>query len=83
MATGYAVHQTGMHITSVIGLVLGLSTICVTLLYLSIYWYHKVRRDKEEILEVGRERFVKDNTARNIVNAFERSRPAGVRDSAF
>jgi hypothetical protein len=81
--TGYAFDKLGMHIASVIGLVLALSTVCVTMLYLSICWFHKRRRDREEILEVGRERFVKVNTTTNIGSPLGNESPVGVRESAF
>jgi len=39
-------------VLSVIALVLGLSTLAVVLLYASMCWMHKRRRDRVEIVEV-------------------------------
>jgi hypothetical protein len=45
-------HETSFPVLSVIALVLGLSTLAVALLYASMYWMHKRRRDRVEIVEV-------------------------------
>ncbi|KAI5856628.1 hypothetical protein BZA05DRAFT_205051 [Tricharina praecox] len=45
-------HETSFPVLSVIALVLGLSTLAVTLLYVSMCWIHKRRRDRVEIVEV-------------------------------